>query len=424
MPRLDRHRLAAFVRFTARRFIDDNCFQTAGALAYTSLFALVPVTAATVALVGGFPAFEPWRARITAFVFANFVPAAGDVVQSYLAQFADNASKATAIGVGVLIVSTLMLMLSVEDAFNRIWRVSSNRRAGARLLLYWAVLTMGPLLLAVALAASSYVFALPLVGAADARYSIQAHLIAWLPLAVEWIALFAAYRLIPNRTVAARDAAIGASVAVFLFEAAKRAFAAYVTTGANYELVYGALAVVPIFVLWLYLSWAIVLLGASLTATLTAFDYRPRGARLPPGEEFRGLVRVLAHFAAAQRAGLGLHSAALRAAEPFLTDDLVQRFLGDLARAGMIQRNADGAWVLVRDLGSTTLYELYATNTYRLPLAASLPGSAVPDAADAPLGLAAAGLRNALAVPLAEIFRAAARSESAVDPGITRSEPT
>src|SRR5581483_10598447 len=95
--------------------------------------------------------------------------------------------------------------------------------------------------------------ALPLVGAADARYSIQAHLIAWLPLAVEWIALFAAYRLIPNRTVAARDAAIGASVAVFLFEAAKRAFAAYVTTGANYELVYGALAVVPIFVLWLLL---------------------------------------------------------------------------------------------------------------------------------------------------------------------------
>ena len=143
--------------------------------------------------------------------------------------------------------------------------------------------------------------------------------------------------------------------------------------GCNYQEVYGALAIVPIFILWIYLSWILVLLGASLTASLAAFDYRPAQARLAEGEEFNGLVRILAHFAAAQRAGVGLLGEVLREREPFLTDDMVQRYIGDLSRADLIQRNETGEWILTRDLASVSLYDLYTASGYRLPLADSLP---------------------------------------------------
>lgn len=419
MPRWDRHRIFAFARFTTCRFVDDGCLQSAGALAYTSLFALVPLTAATLGVLSGFPAFVLWHDRITSFVFANFVPAAGDVVREYLGQFADNASKATAVGIAVLLFSALMLMLNVEDAFNRIWRVAKSRAAGARFVLYWTVLTLGPLLLIVALVLSSQLFALPLFDVADSEFSIKAHLLSWLPVLIEWVALAAAYVLIPNRSVRLRDAAIGALVATVLFELAKRAFAAYVTTGANYQQVYGALAIVPIFILWIYLSWILVLLGASLTASLAAFDYRPIASRIAPGEEFRGLVRVLAHFAAAQRAGRGLHSAVLLEREAFLTDDLVQRYLGDLDRAGMIQRNDVGEWLLTRDLATVTLYDIYAASGYRVPLGESLPGEAATaqdTVAAATIERAAIGLRNAMDMPLSEIFPPPVRSQAVATP--------
>ncbi|MDR3387019.1 MAG: YihY family inner membrane protein [Rudaea sp.] len=426
MPRWDRNRIYAFARFTARRFVDDGCLQSAGSLAYTSLFALVPLTAATLGILSGFPAFVQWRDRITSFVFANFVPAAGDVVREYLTQFADNASKATAVGIAVLLFSALMLMLSVEDTFNRIWRVPGSRAAGARFVIYWTVLTLGPLLLIVALVLSSRLFALPLFDDAESEFPLKANLLGWLPFLIEWVALAAAYVLIPNRSVRLRDAAIGAVVAALLFELAKRAFAAYVTSGANYQQVYGALAIVPIFILWIYLCWILVLLGASLTATLAAFDYRPLASRISPGEEFLGLIRVLAHFAAAQRAGRGLHSAALRESEAFLTDDLVQKYLGDLNRAGMIQRNDAGEWLLSRDLATVSLYDIYVASGYRVPLGESLPGAplvAQDAVAAAAIGRAAAGLRDALSIPLAEIFPAPARSEQVATPQtVTRGE--
>ena len=415
MLSFDRHRIFAFVRFTARRFVEDRCLLSAGALAYTSLFALVPLTAVTFAVLSRFPAFAQWHDHITHFVFMNFVPATGDVVQRYLTEFADNASKATAIGIAVLIVSAVMLMLSVEDTFNRIWRVQDRRPARTRFVMYWAVLTLVPLLLGVALALSSYLFALPLLHAADLEFTFKTYILGALPFALEWLVLAAAYVWIPNRSVRVRDAAIGALVAAILFELAKRGFAAYVTTGANYEQVYGTLAIIPIFILWIYLSWILVLLGASLTAIIAAFDYRPSAMQLQPGDEFFGLVRVLAHFAAAQREGRGLHSAHFCANEPMLTDDLVQSYLADLESAGLIQRNDASEWLLVRNLSSFDLYSIFASNRYRLPLSKSPLGQS-PDAPDAPaielVERCAATLHEQLAVPLAEIFPAADRSEA------------
>jgi len=388
--------------------------QSAGALAYTSLFALVPLTAVTLGLLSHFPAFAHWQDRITDFVFANFVPAAGHVVQRYLTQFATNASKATAVGIVVLVVSAVMLMLSVESAFNRIWRVTTNRPARTRFVLYWAVLTLVPLLLVAALAVTSYLLALPALHSADLQLSISRRMLGVLPFLIEWVMLTAAYVLIPNRSVRVRDAAMGALIAALLFELAKRAFAGYVTTGANYEQVYGALAIVPIFILWIYLCWVLVLLGASLTAIIAAFDYKPAALRLKPGGELFGLIRVLAHFADAQRVGHGLHSEQLRGCEPFMTDDLLQRYLADLVRADMIQRNENDEWVLARNLSAVTLYDIYLASGYRLPSANRLPlaGTGTDDKRAVDLvERGAQDVRKLLNVPLSEIFPVTPRSD-------------
>lgn len=400
----DRERVLAFLRFTWQRFVEDRCLQTSGALAYTSLFALVPLTAAVLGVLAAFPVFAGWRDQLTTWVFENFVPAAGSTVQGYITQFADSASKATAIGVLVLLFSAVSLMMSIEDAFNRIWRVQVARGATSRFVIYWTALTLGPLLLVAALAISSYAFALPFLDAAEAQFSIKARVLAVLPFLIVWIALVAAYVVIPNRTVRIAHAVVGALIAAVLFEAAKRGFALYATRYASYQQIYGALALVPIFIFWIYLSWIIVLFGASLTASLSAFDYRPADRLLPREQEFTGLLRVVARFVDAQRAGRGLHSTSLMASEPYLTDDLLQRYLGDLHRVGLIQRGELGEWLVVRDLAATDLLELYREGGYRLPLETHAAADGLPPPARQLLGRLAGELRGDMDVPLSELF--------------------
>ncbi len=416
--RINRNKIEAFTRFMLSRFLDEGCLQAAGALALTTLFALVPLVTAVFGILAAFPVFSEWRDAISGFVFRNFVPATGEAVQGYLTLFAANASKATAVGILVLLASGVALMLSIEDAFNRIWRVPRGRAATSRVVRYWAVITLGPMLVVAALGISSYLFALPFFEEVDTEFSLKARLIGLLPFLIEWLTLFLAYALIPNRSVRWRDGALGALVAAVLFEIAKRAFAFYAVESANYEQIYGALSIVPIFVFWIYLSWVLVLLGASLAATLAAFDYRPGDLRLMPDNKFRGLLRVLGHFVVAQRAGAALHSRDLCESEPFLTDDLIQEFLRQLCNAGLVRRGDDGAWALTRDLATTTLYDLYVGSDYRLPNGPPLPGSDgdAPDAyAARRLDEVIAGLRERMKVPLSEIFPPLPRSDQATE---------
>jgi membrane protein len=299
--------------------------------------------------------------------------------------------------------------------------VPQARRAGSRFIVHWTVITLGPMAVVALLALSAYLFALPLFAQAEAEFSLKARLLRLLPFLIQWLVLVAAYALIPNRSVRVRDAALGATFAALLFELLKHLFTDYATNGANYQEVYGALAMVPIFVFWIYLSWILVLMGASLTASLAAFDYRPQELQLAPGNELRGLVRVLAHFVAAQRDGRALHSQDLRALEPFLSDDLVQRYLSDLSNAGLIRRGEDAAWALTCDLSTTTLYDVYAHCEYRLPSGAGFPGG-VDAVAERLLDEANAAVRDRLRVRLNEIFPPAARSNTATDTGPEPSE--
>jgi membrane protein len=231
----------------------------------------------------------------------------------------------------------------------------------------------------------------------------------WLlaPFLITWVGLTVLYQVVPNCRVRWRDAITGALVAAVLFEFARKGFALYVHGIANYRQIYGALAAMPIFLIWVYLSWVIVLLGAILAAALHAFEYRDADDLLPRGCEFVGLLRVVQRFAEAQRAGEALDDAGLRARERFLTADLLQRYLDDLQRAGLIRRAEGSGWIVARDLDSVCAEDLFHAGGYRLPEdAVALQRAAAGLAPEARVTLqrAEAALKENLRVPLRELF--------------------
>lgn len=409
----DRERARTFGAFLWHRFVEDRCFESAGALAYATLFAVVPLAAVVFGVVSMFPLYEALIDELTGFIFRHFVPSAAENVADFLRESSANARGLPGIGAITLLVTALLTLASIEDTFNRIWRVSAPRRALSRVLIYWSALTLLPLLAVASLAVSSYVTSVPFIASDGEGMGVGHGLLRGLPLLLEISAFTLAYRLIPNRTVATRHALLAGLLATALFEAAKTGFAIYLTR-ANYQALYGAVAVIPIFLIWIYVSWVVVLLGASFAASLSAFRFQPASMRLPLGYEMFGLLRLLGRFAEAQNTGCSLHTEDLRQLEPSLTDDLLMRMLGEMAAIQVLQRTESGGWVLVRDLDHLTLAELYEAANLRVPVAeARLP------CRDDALGVRVELALNELRLPLREQLKrnvgAILRADSAME---------
>ncbi|UCH52602.1 MAG: YihY family inner membrane protein [Pseudomonadota bacterium] len=262
----------------------DRCTRVGGELSFTTLLALVPLTTVSVAVLSLFPVFAAWMETAQTFIYGNFVPAAGDAVSQYLQQFAANAGQLTVWGLLFLIITALMLMATIEHAFNDIWHVAQPRKRVHRFLGYWAVLTLGPILIGLSISVTSYLLSLPLVSGPAAPSGVRALILTLAPTVFEVLAFVLMYVVIPNHRVRWGDALIGAIIAAALFEVAKRGFAWFVLSFATYRVIYGALAALPVFLIWIYLSWMVVLLGAVVTATLPEWrgmirTPRPRRAR-------------------------------------------------------------------------------------------------------------------------------------------------
>ncbi|MET0331042.1 MAG: YihY family inner membrane protein [Dyella sp.] len=410
--RLNRDRIFSFARFTWSRFVDDKCFETAGALSYTTLVSLVPLTVAVLAMFSAFPVFAEWRDTLINFVF-NFVPTAGSTVKDALLAFAANASQLTGISVLVMLFSALSMMISIEDRLNRIWRVHDARGWGPRLLLYWAALTLGPVLIVGSLAVTSYATALPFLREAAGQFSVGLgqRLLSVLPFMVTFCTLWLMYTAIPNRVVIKRDAALGALLGAVLFEVARWGFALFVRHAQSYQQIYGALAAIPILLLWIYLSWIMVILGASIAASISAYEYHPPGQTLPEGAQFLGLLVVLRHFIEAQREGGCVDQASVRLREPYLRSSAIGAYFDDLHRADLIRRSEGGVWRLTRSLDSTELLRLYRCTHYRLPLQPAEEvrrlGIVLPEPLISLLDVLAETLRTALGARLDQAYPAA-----------------
>jgi membrane protein len=227
--------------------------------------------------------------------------------------------------------------------------------------------------------------------------------------------LWLLYTVVPNRRVSARDAAVGALLGAVLFEIARWGFALFVHHAQTYQQIYGAaLAALPILLLWIYLSWIIVILGASVSASVSAFEYQHPSECLPEGTEFLGLLVVLRHFVEAQRSGVSVDPATVRLQEPYLRSASIGMFFGDLQRADLIQRSDAGGWLLSRSLDATDLLRVYNHTGYRLPLdpereVAEL-GIELPQELIGLLGKVAESLRDNLGTRLERAFPPASAS--------------
>lgn len=241
---------------------------SAGHLAYVSLLSLVPVIMVFFMIMSAFPAFEPIKAEFEQFVFSNLALNSGDVVQNYITKFVDNASSMGFASILGLFVVALLLISNIDKTFNHLWKTKVQRPIVHTISIYWMVITLGPILILLSLAISSYLAGLATY-ADDYTPGFGTALLKLVPWASAIGAFMLLYMIVPNRPVRAKYALCGAIVATLLFELTKFGFAVYLTNFPSYQVIYGALATIPILFVWVYLSWVVVLLGAVLTYSVT-----------------------------------------------------------------------------------------------------------------------------------------------------------
>ncbi len=351
------HKAYSLIGYIVRRFSRDSCPSVASSLSYTSLLAMVPMMAIGLAMFAAFPAFSNMRETLLRSLIENTAPSLAVIVEGHLQTFISNAGETTGVGILGLAITALLLINTIQTAFDRIWGGGRGFKI-QRFPVYWALITLGPILFGIAFSISSYAFA---IAQSSSYMSGAVRLYAAIaPFILEAVGFLLFYRLIPTRPVRWMDAATGAVIAAVLFELLKRAFGYYLGFLGSYQTLYGALAALPIFLIWMYLGWMVVLIGAEITASLP--EWRS-GRRDPDERPRRGDVLGLALGALAS---LRTIQSTASGGEKL---DYMSRELGaeigkltyvmDMLRgARFVVRSDNRRWVLARDLNEVTLNDL------------------------------------------------------------------
>ncbi len=356
MPKL-LSRLAELVHVVYRRFQEDHGLQTASSLTFTLLLSLVPIITVALTLMSAFPVFHGMSIVIEDFVFDNMVPESAELIEKYTEQFVDNAANLTAVGIAFLAVTSIMLLLTIDDAFNDIWRVRRARPMLQRVLIYWALITVGPLLIGGSLSLSSWLMSASAGWTRDIPYA-SVSLIKLSAIALTSIALALLYYAMPNRPVQVKDAVVGGVLAGLVFELTKQGFGFYITNFPTYKLVYGAFAAVPVFLMWLYISWLVVLLGAVVVAALPEWRQQSAQGRLAPGSNFVYALQVMKALWQAQQRGDVVTVPALHA-NLHIRYERIESILETMQRAAWVNRALPAGWVLHRNPATIAVAEVY-----------------------------------------------------------------
>lgn len=292
-PRVSLATFWTVLKYAARRAQEKKLAQVASSLTYTTVLSLVPLLAVVLSLFTAFPLFAEFRYALENFLAGSVMPAAvSDTVMSYLNQFAAKASGLTTVGGLVLIVTSVMLFRTIDEAFNDIWQVETRRPLRQRVLVYWALLSLGPILIGASLWALSVLAreSLGMIGEVPAVTNIALSL---LPLLLTGSGFSALFFTVPNRSVRWKDALIGGFCTAIILEILRVGIAYYLSRFPSYTVIYGTFATIPIFLLWVYLSWMMILLGATVTALLPALRQRRWAQQHYVGASFVDGVRVL-----------------------------------------------------------------------------------------------------------------------------------
>jgi membrane protein len=315
-------------------------------------------------VITAFPVFGTMTAALQTFVLDNMMPASADVIATHTQEFTRNAARLTAVGIVFLFVTSIMLLLTIDRAFNDIFRVKRPRSIVQRIFVYWTLITIGPVLIGGSLSLTSWLVG-QAVGLVRGLPGAGVMLLSIVPVVLTSIALSLLYVAMPNRRISPRDAVLGGLLAGVVFEVAKRGFAFYIAQFPTYKLVYGAFATVPIFLVWIYVSWLVVIFGAVVVASLPEWRAGAGQAQPVPGSDFFDAMQIL------KLLWQGHHSGAIITLPQLLTAttvriEQVENILETMLAAGWVGRStAPNGWLLRRDPTTVTLEDAFHLFVFR-----------------------------------------------------------
>lgn len=342
-----------------QRFREDRLGVTASSLTFTTLISLVPLVTVMLSVFALFPMFSTFQGAVEKYFLQTLVPdTIAKPVLAALTQFASKANRLGTVGLVFLIITAIALMLTIDRTLNAIWRVRTPRPIAQRVLIYWAGLTLGPLLLGASLTVTSYALAVSKSLLGGTSLGILFDLLVFVLLGLGMAALF---RYVPNTSVRWNHAMAGGFFVAIGFEIAKRGLGWYLRQIPTYSVVYGAFATVPIFLVWIYLGWVIVLLGAVVAAYAPSLQMRV--TRLPdlPGARFQLAVNILRALQGAR--GTPKHGFTLTEMSEVLRTDPLQiepilETLVEIDWAGRLDEPGSARYVLLCDAAATKIEPL------------------------------------------------------------------
>ncbi|MEY4022011.1 MAG: ribonuclease transrane protein [Pseudomonadota bacterium] len=347
-----RVQLRDLMRFALRRLKEERLPEVAASLTFTTALALVPVLTIAFAIFTTFPLFTTFRDSLDAYFVQILMPKGiSNTILDYLSQFAAKASRLSVFGAVFLIVTAIMMFGTVDRTLNQIWRVKTSRPFLQRMIIYWAIMTLGPLLLGASLSFASELSPITGLLGREAPF-LRTLLLVLVSLSLSTLAFSLLYLTVPNRVVDWRDAAIGGLVAATAFEITRRLFTFFIVQGpsSSYKVVYGALAAVPIFLIWVYLFWLITLAGAVIAAALPVVKYERWWHKPAPGSEFLDAMNVLKVMVEARSTTAAVDALRLREFTRLgfeESESLLQRML-DVGWVGRVKSEVTTSWRLSR----------------------------------------------------------------------------
>lgn len=354
-----------FFKLLVKNYSEDGCQSTAAALTYQTLFAVVPLLTITYTVLEAFEAFSGVGDVLQDFVFDNVVPESVSVVQEYIQQFSSQAMSLSGPSLIVVGITAFLMMHTIEKSFNDIWRIREPRQGFQRILMYWAILTLGPVLMFLGLASTTYLFSLPIITGVGAS-----KLFGVVPLVLSTVFFTLMYVAVPNCQVPLRHGVIAAAVVAVGFELVKHLFGS-VMAMTDFAVIYGTYAAVPLFLIWLYVSWTIVLFGAELNKNMGLF----RSQRSPQMEPPLVQILIILHeFFRCHRLGEVVTDKTITSLSHRVDMQAWHDYKSRLLTLGLIRVVEKGGLVLSKDLNEVTLWSLYRDLPWPLPAGFTVAG--------------------------------------------------
>ena len=359
-----KYKWVQFLMYLIKNFIDDNCSQKAALLTYTTLLSIVPILTLLFVILSTIPQLAEAREQIQNLIFSNILPSTGLQVTKYLNQFTSNSSNLTIMGVGILFFTTISTLMTIEATFNQIWRVEKKETSWLNLVRYWVIITLLPIVLAIVMIISSTVQSLSFLNQKIGGYGIDwAIWVQFGSIAIVLMGLVAMYWFIPRCQVRFKHALVAGVVVGIIFEILKLTFGAIVDNFTSYKAVYGAFAILPLFLLWIYISWNIILLGVQISYCLTIFETK----EIFPRHALFSLMDMLNVLYREHKKGNAVTEAGLR--------DVLGRqempnwytYISFLQDNNLITTSDKYEYVLKRSLDDYSFWDFYQNMPYPLP---------------------------------------------------------